>query len=324
MDQEFEGASDGDQTPSTHLAVPSVQPCSNEAATTEDKGAEGAILAPEEGCGLGSVLLTGAALGLGMLILGAATPDPEPPPTSRGRHRHRRGRNGGRSEAKPNLPLLPQWLFDLDQIRQNTLAGERSLSTKGWDGIKKNTDAIILLGHLVSREVAIKATGLFGHEALVYTALRKKAVLKVSVGWFSEKANYSPVSTFDENNAEKLASKIETELCQMPLWYEFINRTAVDSLKIAIERILIAHAEKSRAATERAGRAREGVNWRSRKKPKPGEDYYNSVAATCWREVSRAEEIEAAGRRAIADLDAGQVVPARSFIARHQLQRTAS
>ncbi len=95
------------------------------------------------------------------------------------------------------------------------------------------------MGHLVKREVAIKATGLLGHEALVYSALRKRAFLKTTKGWFSDKISYAPVEAFDEGDAEKLAAKIESELCSMPLWAQFISGTPTQPLRAAINAVLV-------------------------------------------------------------------------------------
>jgi hypothetical protein len=293
-------------------------------ANAGSDGIEGEVLAPEEGSTLGSKLLTGAAIGLGVLVLGAMVSDPEPPANAKESARRSSDRNKRSSSARPNYPLLPQWLFEIDQIRQNTAEEKRSLSAKSWDGVRKETDAIILLGHLVKREVAIKATGLLGHEALVYLVLRKKAFLKASTGWFSDKVNYTPVEATDEEDAEKLAANIENELSGMPLWAQFVSGTETNSLRNAIEEILAYHEEQRKLAERRVDEARAGVSWRSRKSPKPGEAFYDSIARECRQVIYRSEDIEKAGRSALSALDAGQVVPARAFTAKHHKAKAST
>lgn len=323
MKQKLDDSVASAEAESERTVVLSQQPGLDDAANAYSGGTEGEILPPEGGSTLGGALLTGAAIGLGMVVLGAIASDSDPPANSKGGagRRNRRGRRG--SSVKPSYPLLPQWLFDLDQIRQNTIEEKRSLSTEGWDGVKKDTDAIILLGHLVKREVAIKATGLLGHEALVYSALRKRAFRKATKRWLSDKVDYTPVEAFDEEDAEKLATKIEKELCGMPLWSQFVSRTETGSLRSAINEILAYHAEQRKLAEACADEARAWVSWKSRKRPRPGEEYYDSVARECGRVIFRSEEIEKAGRSALSDLDAGQVVSARAFIAKRKIRKTS-
>lgn len=323
MNRELDGSGISDEAQSGQTVALGQQPVLDDAADAGSGGTEGEIL-PSEECGaLGGALLTGAAIGLGVLVLGAIASDSQPSKNFDGEAGRPKGRSKRRASAKPSHPLLPQWLFDLDQIRQNTIEERRSLSTEGCYGVKTDTDAIILLGYLVKRKVAIKATGLLGHEALVYSALHKCAFLRATKRWLSNRVDYTPVAEFDEEDAETLAVKIEQELCEMPLWSKFVSRTEIRSLRSAIKEILSYHDKQRMLARARADEARARVSWKSRKRPGPGEAYYDSVAPECGRVIFRSEEIEKVGRSALSDLYAGRVVSARAFIAKHRIRKTS-
>lgn len=117
---------------------------------------------------------------------------------------------------------VSQWLYELDKIKENTAIDRHSLSSETWDGVRKETDAIVLLGHLVSRDTALKASGYLGSEELLFLSLKKRAFLIAKAGFWGGH-NYTAVVNFDQYNSQDLASAIENELFGYPVWEQSVG-----------------------------------------------------------------------------------------------------
>ena len=145
--------------------------------------------------------------------------------------------------------------------------------------------------------------------------------MKPTKRWFSDVIDYSPVEKRDEDDAERLARKIETELAEMPLWCRFVVKADTADLRFAVNRIINEQSTSCEAAETRLIMARQYVSWRSRKRPGPGEEHYDRLVKECSNEGHRLEQAERLGRLALADLEKGQAVSARSLFASHRLAR---
>jgi hypothetical protein len=289
-----------------NIAVPQTR--RSIAADLSSETLEGEVLGSDEHqntCGGSTV----AKIAIGAAFVVAALSAGEPQKT----RTQRRRRSGIRTHGRP---MLPAWLVDLDQMRENTIVRDQDLAECEGNPDKLEGDAVVLLGHLVRRKVAVEAAMKIGNPALVDMALNKRSYRKHDRGWFVDAIVDIPKSAFSTEEAQRLAKLIDDELSDMPLWNPEKYRIAGHVLKIEIETAMGVHAQAINDRQQEITRAKEAVSWRSRRDPKPGYAHYSLVECRNSKEIARRKAALVAGRTALERLDVGDRSAARAFSAR--------
>jgi hypothetical protein len=288
--------------------------CDFQVEQSEGLQSEGECIPNEQETRFGDQLLNAAMIGLGVVAIAALVSSTDVDEIDKRNLTQDTKLSRKKNQAKQ--PKVSQWLYELDKVKENTAVDRHSLSSETWDGVRKETDAIVLLGHLVKRDTALKATGYLGSEQLLLLALKKKAFQIAKTGFWGG-CKYSPVENFDQNDAQNLASEIENELFSQPIWEQCVGGVNRQRLKDGVQKIIDLNVQKSLGATARYNEARFSVNWKSRARTKPGESYFNLVKDGFLRDIKNADDAQKSGAIALADLELGKIVSARKFLSKY-------